>query len=119
MERDDVATKVETYIAALISGKYDGVAFSDNVEFLGPLHESPLVGKAAVLGFLEEVSTWVKDVRIQKRIVDDGSVCLLIDFEAKDGTVVQMADYIELRGGKIVSIRPFYDPRPLLEMERI
>jgi hypothetical protein len=119
MDRDDIVAKVEKYIAALVSGKYEGVAFSDDVEFLGPLHESPLIGKAAVLEFLEEVSTWVQDVRIRKRIVDDASVCLLIDFEAKNGTVVPMADYIELSDGKIVSIRPFYDPRPLLEIERV
>jgi hypothetical protein len=79
MDRDDIVAKVEKYIAALVSGKYEGVAF----------------------------------------IVDDASVCLLIDFEAKNGTVVPMADYIELSDGKIVSIRPFYDPRPLLEIERV
>ncbi len=114
MTREEAVELVNVYIQALKSGDYSSVKFSSSVSFLGPLHDEPLKGKEAVVTFLSEVSGGMEDVRMNKYVIDGSDVCILIDFETKDGTVLPVVDYIKIEAGQIVHIRPFFDPRPLL-----
>jgi hypothetical protein len=114
MTREEAVELVDTYIQALKSGDYSSVRFSPSVSFLGPLHDEPLQGKEAVVTFLSEVSSGIKDVRINQYVIDGSDVCIIIDFETNGGAVLPIADYIKMEAGQIVHIRPFFDPRPLL-----
>ena len=84
------------------------------MSFLGPLHDEPLQGKEAVVTFLREVSSGIKDVRIKQYIIDGSDVCIIIDFETNGGVVLAIADYIKIEAEQIIHIRPFFDPRSLL-----
>ena len=114
MTREETVELVNVYMQGLKSGDYSSVKFSSSVSFLGPLHDEPLKGKEAVVAFLTEVSGGMADVRMNKYVIDGSDVCILIDFETKDGTVLPCVDYIKMEADQIVHIRPFFDPRPLL-----
>ncbi len=115
MDRDDIVKLVDFYMTALISGDYTSVKFSQNLRFLGPLMDSPVEGISDVIELLIGVSEGVKDVRVQKYIIEDSTVCVLIQFETTKGDVLPILDYIEIDKEGISYIQPFFDPRPLIE----
>ena len=77
MTREEAVELVATYIQALKSGDYSSVSFSPSVSFLGPLHDEPLQGKEAVVTFLSEVSSGIKDVRINQYVIDGSDLLVL------------------------------------------
>ena len=115
MERAEVVKLINDYIAALSSGDYSSVRFSKNLSFLGPLMDSPIEGKSNVVEFLVGVSEGVKDVSIQKHIIEGSTACVLIQYETVGGDVLPILDYIQFDEKGISYIQPFFDPRPLVE----
>ena len=115
MTRDNIFRTVDLYMAALISGDFSGVTFSSKVRFMGPLMDSPVEGIAEVVELLVDVSKGVEDIRIQKRVIEDTTACVLVEFQTTKGEVLPILDYIEIDEEGISYIRPFFDPRPLIE----
>jgi hypothetical protein len=115
MDREEIIRLIEDYMAALRSGDYSSVRFSQSVNFLGPLMDSPIEGKSKVVEFLIGVSEGVKDVRVQKHIVDGSTACVLIKYETTNGDVLPILDYFQFDEEGISHIQPFFDPRPLIE----
>jgi hypothetical protein len=115
MERSDVVKLVDNYMEALRSGDYTSVQFSPNVSFQGPFMDSPIEGKPKVIETLVGISESVKDVQVLQHIIDGSNACVLIQFETVTGVVVPILDYIQIDEDGISYIRPFFDPRPLIE----
>jgi len=77
--------------------------------------DTPIEGKSNVIDFLVDVSAGVKDVRVEKHIIDGFTACVLIKYEIIKGNVLPILDYFEIDKEGISYIQPFFDPRPLLE----
>ncbi|GEM_PF-6547974 len=115
MTRDYIVDTVDDYMNALISGDFSLVKFSRNLRFMGPLIDHPVEGTSKVVELLIDVSKNVKDIRIQKYIIEDSTACVLIEFETTGGKVLPILDYIEIDEEGISYIHPFFDPRPMTE----
>jgi len=115
MDREEIKKLIEDYMTALRSGDYSSVRFSQSVTFLGPLMDSPIEGKSHVIDFLVDVSEGVKDVKVQKHIIDGSTACVLITYEKINGDVLPILDYFQFDEEGISYIQPFFDPRPLIE----
>lgn len=104
---------VERYLHALKRGNLTDVPFASDVVFHGPL--SPrLTGLDAVLELLEQVLPVIRDVRIERHIVDGEYVATMLELDTAFG-VIPVCDCFHVVDGQLKQIRPFYDPRPILE----
>jgi limonene-1,2-epoxide hydrolase len=104
---------VERYLHALKDGNLTDVPFAPDVVFHGPL--SPrLTGLDAVLELLEQVLPVIRDVRIERHIVDGEYVATMLELDTAFG-VVPVCDCFHVVNGQLKQIRPFYDPRRIIE----
>lgn len=105
---------LDTYVTALRSGDLSVVPFAPNVTFQGPLSGGPLEGEAKVREFLAPVAQGVKDIRVDRYIVDGDFAALVATLETKDGKVVPFCEVVQFSNQQIVRLRPYFDPRKLL-----
>ena len=111
--REDVIRAVEAYLNGLGSKDVSAAPFHPDVAFEGPLGP-PIRGDAALREFLTGLYPAVKGVRIVKHIVDGSWCATVFDFDTVFG-VIPIMDCFQVIDGQIVSIRPYYDPRPVIE----
>lgn len=107
------AAALAAYFAALRGGDPNRIPLDTAVTFQGPVQ--PLTsGEAAVRRFITDVAQGIKDIRVKRTIIEGENACAIIDFETAAGVTVPIADCFRVVDGKIVEIRPYFDPRPLL-----
>lgn len=106
----------ESYILEGLKNKnLSKVPLDENVVFQGPLHEQPLHGAAALGEFLSGIFRLIKDCRIKRHVANGDEVCTMWDLETTEpNVVIPILEYFRLSGGRLVEIRPYYDPRPLV-----
>ena len=104
---------VERYFNALKQKNLAEVPFAPDVVFEGPLSPK-LTGAEAVKEFLNGILPEVQDVRIHRHIVDGEYVATVFDFETRFG-VIPICDTFRVVNGQLTEIRPFFDPRPIVE----
>ena len=88
-----------------------GVAFAPDVTFESPLSPK-LTGEQAVVDFLSGLFQAIKDVRVKQHIVEGEYVATVFDFDTTFG-VIPVFDCFRVSNGKLIQIRPFYNPRPI------
>jgi ketosteroid isomerase-like protein len=84
----------------------------DNVEFLGPLGTTR--GADAYIEGVQGFARSIDRVEINHSISENEHAVLLYALVTKDGKRVPTAGHYIVRDGKIVSVRAYFDPRPLL-----
>jgi hypothetical protein len=106
----------EDYIIEGLKNKnLSKVPLDENVVFQGPLQEKPLHGVAALREYLSPIFPMIKDCRIKKHVANGDEVCTMWDLETTEpNAVIPILEYFRLSGGRLVEIRPHYDPRPLV-----
>jgi catechol 2,3-dioxygenase-like lactoylglutathione lyase family enzyme len=111
MERPSVAA-AEAYLRGLKTRDLSGVPFAEEIVFESPLTDGVLRGRKAVEEFLAGVFPVILDVKPKQHVAEGEFVALRFDLETTYGTV-PVFDFFRVVGGKIVQIRPYYDPRPI------
>ena len=111
--REDVVRAVEAYLNGLGSKDLSAAPFHPDIRFEGPLGP-PITGADALREFLTGMFPAVKAVRILRHIVDGEWCATVFDFDTAFG-VIPVMDCFRVQDGQIVSVRPYYDPRPILE----
>lgn len=104
---------VERYLRGLKDRNLADVPFAPDVIFHGPL--SPrLIGIDAVMERLQEVLPAVRDVRVERYIADGEYVAAILELDTIFG-VIPVCDCFQVVNGQLMQIRPFYDPRTIIE----
>jgi hypothetical protein len=85
----------------------------EDIEFLGPM-SPPIKGAAAVRAVFAGFFSAIKGINIKRHIVDGEWCATVFDFDTTFG-IIPMVDCLHVVDGQIMSIRVYYDPRPILE----
>jgi glyoxylase I family protein len=103
---------IEAYLDGLRTHDLSRVPFDPDVNFESPL--APRVaGRDAVVGALNGILPAVSGVRVQSHIAEGEYVATRFDLETPAGWI-EVFDRFRVRDGRLLEIRPFYDPRPLV-----
>jgi len=109
--RDELIKVVDDYLDGLRRKDLSRVAFALDVTFESPLSPK-LTGERAVVDFLSGLFPAIKDIRVKQHIVEGEYVATVFDFDTTFG-VIPVFDCFRVSDGKLIQIRPFYDPRPI------
>jgi hypothetical protein len=114
MPGSDASSVVTTYVKAWTSGDFDTArsTLHDDVAFVGPLGTAD--GIDDCMRGLQGLKQIVESSEQRKVIADGDDVCLIYDLVTNTpaGTI-PTAGWFQLHGGKIATIRVFFDARPL------
>jgi hypothetical protein len=108
--REDVMHAVEAHLNRLGARDISASPFHHDIEFVGPIGP-PIKGAPRVPAVFTGFFPTIKGIRI---IVDGEWCATVFDFDTTFGTI-PMIDCFHVVDGQILSIRVYYDPRPILE----
>jgi hypothetical protein len=111
--REIVIRAVEAYLKGLGSQDLSAAPFSPEIVFEGPLGP-PINGAAALTEFLTSLFPAISGVHIVRHIVDGDWCATIFDLHTTFG-VIPVIDSFRVVDGQILSIRAYYDPRPVIE----
>lgn len=111
--REDVIHAVEAHLNGLGARDISASPFHEDIEFSGPIGPS-IKGAPTVRAVFTGFFPTIKGIKIKRHIVDGEWCATLFDFDTTFG-IIPMVDCIHVVDGQIVSIRVYYDPRPILE----
>ena len=106
---------VNAYFASLATKNGEGLAelVTGDVTFEGPFFQA-----RGATEFLHGMEKWIqvpKTYHIQKQFVAENDICSIYSVEvvspAGEKIRIEMADWIELREGKVARERVYFDPR--------
>jgi hypothetical protein len=110
--RDHVIRIVETYIDAVRRNDPDALPLHPDVVF-----ESPLGRYEGIAAFRKGLADFVpilKNIEIVRLTADDDTCAAALKIDTVFG-MIPFLEYFHVADGQIVSIRAYYDPRPILE----
>lgn len=111
--RDDVIRAVEAHLNGLGAKNLSASPFHDEIVFEGPMGP-PIKGASTVRAVFTGFFPTIKGLKIQRHIVDGEWCATVFEFDTVFGNI-PMIDCFQVVEGKILSIRVYYDPRPILE----
>jgi hypothetical protein len=109
----DVIRVVEAHLKGLGARDLSASPFHDDIEFVGPIGP-PVKGAPTVRAVFTGFFPTIKGININRHIVEGAWCATMFDFDTTFGTI-PMVDCIHVVDGQIMSIRVYYDPRPVLE----
>ncbi|MEL7312615.1 MAG: hypothetical protein AAFN07_13970 [Pseudomonadota bacterium] len=106
---------LDAYLSVFRSKVADELPLSDDVTFYGSLLPEPIVGRNQVITFFNKVAPSVQLRQVKQAFEGANGACaeLVFYFEGAD-VLLEEAHCIQIKDGKILSIRLYYDPRPLM-----
>ncbi len=104
---------VERYLAALKSGRLDEVPFAPDVTFESPL-STRVTGRGAVIEALTAIMPAVVGVTVRDHIAEGEFVATRFELQTPFGPI-DVFDRFRVINGLLAEIRPFYDPRPIVD----
>ncbi len=110
--RDDVIRVVETYIDAVRRNDAESLPLHPDVVFESPLGRYQ--GLAAFQKGLADFFRILKSIEVVRLTADDETCAAVLKIDTIFG-MIPFLEYFHVAEGKIVSIRVYYDPRPILE----
>lgn len=110
--RERVIQTIERYFDAV--RRNDGAALPLHPDVVAVFPTSTYRGAAAFREGLEPFARIVKRIDVHHLVVDGEHGVALLDIETVFGTI-PFAEHIHVIDGRIVSIRGYCDPRPMLE----
>lgn len=109
----DVVRVVQTYIDAVKRNDPSALPLHPDFEFISPLGK--YTGSAAFRNGLADFVKILKGIRIIRITADEDSCAAALELDTIFG-VIPFLEHFTVVSEQIVSIRAYYDPRPLLEM---
>jgi SnoaL-like domain len=110
--REDAIRVVETYIDAVRRNDADALPLHSDIVF-----ESPLGRYEGIAAFRKGLADFVpilKSIEVVRLTADNETCAAALNIDTVFG-LIPFLEYFYLADGKIVSIRAYYDPRPILE----
>ncbi|MEN3380231.1 MAG: glyoxylase family protein [Hyphomicrobiales bacterium] len=125
-KQDPRLRAIDAFLAGLTSNDVDKMPFADDILLASPLDpDHPLKGKAAAIHFLKTrvfPTIPVRKAEVERHIVEGDCVATLWKATfapSRDGEVViPIFDFFRIADGKIKELRPYFDPKPLIEAAR-
>jgi limonene-1,2-epoxide hydrolase len=111
----DVIRAVDAYFHGLVAKDLSAAPFHPDIEFEGPLGPR-IIGADSLRAVLTGFFPSIKGVEVVRHIADGEWCATVFNFKTAFG-VIPMMDCFHVVGGQIVSIRLYYDPRPMLAPE--
>ena len=108
----DVIRVVDAYFHGLSGKDLSAAPFHPDIEFEGPLGPR-IIGADALRAVLTGFFPSIKGVEVVRHIADGEWCATVFNFKTASG-VIPMMDCFHVVGGQILSIRLYYDPRPML-----
>lgn len=107
---------IEAYFHGLETGDVSHIPLAENVCFVGPTLPDGVRGEPEVRALLADVAAGFKTFVAERIFVDGDHACAPFQFTLHDPNVpaISGVDCFRVVSGKIVNVRPYYDPRPLL-----
>jgi len=109
--RDDVVRVVETYIDAVRRNDAASLPLDPEIVFEGPLGKYEGI-EAFVQGLADFVPV-LNGIKVLHMTADDDTCAAALELDTIFG-VIPFLEYFHLKDGVIISIRAYYDPRPVL-----
>ena len=109
--RDQVISVVEQYIDAL--RRNDPSNLPLHPEVIGEFPMNTYRGAESFLKALEPFSRIVKQVEVIRLVVDGEHCVAILNLDTVFG-MIPFAEHVHVVNGRIVSVRGYYDPRPML-----
>jgi hypothetical protein len=109
--RDIVISVVEKYINAVVRNDPTDLPFHPDV--IGVFPMNTYRGAEAFVGALEPFSRIVKSIDVLRFVVDGEHCVAILNIDTVFG-LIPFAEHIQVVDGLIVSVRGYYDPRPML-----
>jgi SnoaL-like domain len=110
--REEVIRVVETYIDAVKRNDADGLPLHPDVVFVSPLGRYE--GLAAFRKGLADFFSILKSIEVVGLTADDETCAAVLNIDTIFG-MIPFLEFFHVDCGKIISIRVYYDPRPILE----
>ena len=109
--RDKVIGVVEKYIDAV--RRNDPTDLPLHRDVIGVFPMNTYQGVEAFVRALEPFSRIVKNINVLRLVVDGEHCVAILDIDTVFGPI-PFAEHIQVVDGQIVSVRGYYDPRPML-----
>ena len=111
--REDVLRTVESYIDAVRRRQNaDALPLHPDIVFEGPLNT--IRGIAEFEAGLKPFYATLKSIEVLRLTADDSTCAAALEIDTDFG-LIPFLEYFHVAEGKIVTIRAYYDPRPILE----
>jgi hypothetical protein len=110
--REQVLRVVQTYIDAVRRNDAGSLPLHPEITFEGPLGRYEGIG-AFVQGLADFVPV-LNGIKVLHLTADDDTCAAVLEIDSIFGAI-PFLEYFEVKEGKIVSIRAYYDPRPVLD----
>jgi limonene-1,2-epoxide hydrolase len=110
---NEVIRAVDAYFHGLAAKDLGTAPFHPDIEFEGPLGPR-IVGADSLRAVLTGFFPSIKGIDVVRHIADGEWCATVFNFRTAFGAIPMM-DCFHVVGGQIVSIRLYYDPRPMLE----
>ena len=110
--RDEVIRIVEAYIDAVRKNDLDTVPLHSDVVF-----ESPVRSIKGIANFRKGIEDFVpilKSIEVVHLTADDDTCAAVLKVDTVFG-LIPFVEFLQIVDGQIVSVRAYYDPRPILE----
>jgi SnoaL-like domain len=110
--REDLIRIVEAYIDAVRKNEMDAVPLHSDVVF-----ESPVRSIRGIADFRKGIEDFVpilKSIEVVHLTADDDTCAAVLKVDTVFG-LIPFVEFLQIVDGQIVSIRAYYDPRPILE----
>jgi hypothetical protein len=108
----DVIRVVKTYIDAVRRNDPSALPLHPEVEFISPL--GTYIGSAAFRIGLADFVKILKGIRVIRFTADDDSCAAALELDTVFG-VIPFLEHFHIVSGQILSVRAYYDPRPVLD----
>jgi len=113
--REGTIDLITRYLNSMATGDFSETLFTSDATLFTPFMEAPVTGRDAVMGALKEISQGVEDIKILRFVIEAELACAMIEFKTKKGVTVEMCDAYRISNGRLAGMRPYFDPRPLVE----
>jgi limonene-1,2-epoxide hydrolase len=117
LDRDQALKLIEAYFDGVYQGDIDNIPLHKDVTFQGTMVPERIEGEENVRSFLADVSAAFDetDVIFVRDIIDGNFVVSEVELRLANGKVIPLCDVFEISEGQIKSVRPYFDPRPMIE----
>ncbi|NRB62009.1 MAG: hypothetical protein HRU40_03080 [Saprospiraceae bacterium] len=112
---------VELYFKGLKTNNVKSIPLTNDVVFEGPLLNESISGESQVRQFLGAIALSFKsaELKLGSIVSEKNNSCLIFDVSfPKDSLIIPVIDHIKFRNDSISYIRPYFDPRGYLEMNK-
>ena len=110
--REEVIRIVEAYIDGIRNNNIDAVPIHSDVVF-----ESPVRSIRGIANFrkgIEEFVPILKSIDVVHLTADDDTCAAVLNVDTAFG-LIPFVEFLQIMDGQIVSVRAYFDPRPILE----